>query len=191
MRSRDQEDTREPRTGQRSSAGKTIHIQLSLSRAPRAFRDQQNLWKDELSRIYRLLERQVDVIEQLRSPDSSDRRTRLSSTDSPHLSIAMFGPSGSGKSSLLRTLQDDIEREGAGVGATKLRQKVVSLPVMDPTTWRHSDQFLYAFLASALVGGRILTYSDAHYGAYYRILAPGRGADMGDGWETRRRRGKN
>jgi allantoicase len=44
-------------------------------------------------------------------------------------------------------------------------------------------------LASALVGGRVLTYSDAHYGAYYRILAPGRGRDMGDGWETRRRRG--
>jgi allantoicase len=35
----------------------------------------------------------------------------------------------------------------------------------------------------------VLTYSDAHYGAYYRILAPGRGQDMGDGWETRRRRG--
>jgi len=44
-------------------------------------------------------------------------------------------------------------------------------------------------LASALHGGRVLTYSDAHYGAYYRILAPGRGQDMGDGWETRRRRG--
>ncbi|MEX0860543.1 MAG: allantoicase [Cucumibacter sp.] len=44
-------------------------------------------------------------------------------------------------------------------------------------------------LASALHGGRVLAYSDAHYGAHYRILAPGRGADMGDGWETRRRRG--
>jgi allantoicase len=44
-------------------------------------------------------------------------------------------------------------------------------------------------LASALNGGRVLAYSDAHYGAFYRILAPGRGSDMGDGWETRRRRG--
>lgn len=44
-------------------------------------------------------------------------------------------------------------------------------------------------LASALNGGRVLAFSDAHYGAWYRILAPGRGIDMGDGWETRRRRG--
>ncbi|HUV32774.1 MAG TPA: allantoicase, partial [Devosiaceae bacterium] len=44
-------------------------------------------------------------------------------------------------------------------------------------------------LASALHGGRALAFSDAHYGAYYRILAPGSGAHMGDGWETRRRRG--
>ena len=43
-------------------------------------------------------------------------------------------------------------------------------------------------LASALNGGRILAFSDAHYGAYHRLLAPGRGLDMGDGWETRRRR---
>lgn len=43
-------------------------------------------------------------------------------------------------------------------------------------------------LASALNGGRILAFSDAHYGSYHRLLAPGRGLDMGDGWETRRRR---
>ena len=42
-------------------------------------------------------------------------------------------------------------------------------------------------LASALNGGRILAFSDAHYGSF-RMLAPGRGLDMGDGWETRRRR---
>lgn len=44
-------------------------------------------------------------------------------------------------------------------------------------------------LASSLRGGRVLAFSDAHYGAYHRILAPGHGKDMGDGWETRRRRG--
>jgi len=43
-------------------------------------------------------------------------------------------------------------------------------------------------LAAALNGGRILGLSDAHYGDFNRLLAPGRGADMGDGWETRRRR---
>ncbi len=43
-------------------------------------------------------------------------------------------------------------------------------------------------LGAALNGGRILAYSDAHYGAYDRMLAPGRAHNMGDGWETRRRR---
>lgn len=43
-------------------------------------------------------------------------------------------------------------------------------------------------LASGLNGGRVVAYSDAHYGAFHRLLAPGRGKDMGDGWETRRRR---
>jgi allantoicase len=43
-------------------------------------------------------------------------------------------------------------------------------------------------LASGLNGGRVIAYSDAHYGAFHRLLAPGRGHDMGDGWETRRRR---
>ncbi|NSX54327.1 allantoicase [Parasulfitobacter algicola] len=43
-------------------------------------------------------------------------------------------------------------------------------------------------LAASLNGGRILAFSDAHYGDYTRLLAPGRGVNMGDGWETRRRR---
>lgn len=42
---------------------------------------------------------------------------------------------------------------------------------------------------SALVnGGRITAYSDAHYGNVEAVLTAGRGADMGDGWETKRRR---
>jgi allantoicase len=43
-------------------------------------------------------------------------------------------------------------------------------------------------LAASLNGGRMLAFSDAHYGDYTRLLAPGRGVNMGDGWETRRRR---
>jgi allantoicase len=43
-------------------------------------------------------------------------------------------------------------------------------------------------LAASLNGGRIIAYSDAHFGTYQRLLAPGRGLNMGDGWETRRRR---
>jgi len=38
-------------------------------------------------------------------------------------------------------------------------------------------------------GGCALAWSDSHYGAPNALLAPGGGVNMGDGWETRRRRG--
>lgn len=42
---------------------------------------------------------------------------------------------------------------------------------------------------SALVnGGRIVGYNNAHYGSPWALLSAGRGQNMGDGWETRRRR---
>lgn len=37
-------------------------------------------------------------------------------------------------------------------------------------------------------GGRAVVASDAHFGELANLIAPGRGSDMGDGWETRRRR---
>ena len=43
-------------------------------------------------------------------------------------------------------------------------------------------------LSAIANGGRIVGYNDAHYGTPWVILTPGRGTDMGDGWETRRRR---
>jgi allantoicase len=47
----------------------------------------------------------------------------------------------------------------------------------------------YVDLAAVEHGGRPLSCSDQHYGSVHNLLAPGRGADMGDGWETARRRG--
>lgn len=43
-------------------------------------------------------------------------------------------------------------------------------------------------LAALVNGGRGIAASDQHYGTPSQILAPGRGINMGDGWETRRRR---
>jgi len=37
-------------------------------------------------------------------------------------------------------------------------------------------------------GGRGIIANDEHYGRVANLTAPGRGVDMGDGWETRRRR---
>lgn len=43
-------------------------------------------------------------------------------------------------------------------------------------------------LAAALNGGRALACSDEHFGRMGNLLNPGRGVNMGDGWETARRR---
>ena len=44
-------------------------------------------------------------------------------------------------------------------------------------------------LAGIVNGGRILESSDDFFGVPLNLLLPGRGRNMGDGWETRRRRG--
>ncbi|MCJ7993645.1 allantoicase [Rhizobium cremeum] len=44
-------------------------------------------------------------------------------------------------------------------------------------------------LAYIFHGAKALAWSDAHYGHPDKILSPGRGVNMGDGWETKRRRG--
>jgi allantoicase len=44
-------------------------------------------------------------------------------------------------------------------------------------------------LAYIFHGAKALAWSDAHYGHPDKLLGPGRGLNMGDGWETKRRRG--
>jgi allantoicase len=44
-------------------------------------------------------------------------------------------------------------------------------------------------LASIKYGGLVLGASDMHFGARDNMIMPGRARNMGDGWETRRRRG--
>jgi allantoicase len=45
-------------------------------------------------------------------------------------------------------------------------------------------------LAAAQNGGVAISCSDQHFGTKDNLLLPGRGKDMGDGWETARSRGK-
>lgn len=45
-------------------------------------------------------------------------------------------------------------------------------------------------LAAAVNGGVAVSCSDQHFGTKDNLLLPGRGKDMGDGWETKRSRGK-
>ena len=65
------------------------------------------------------------------------------------------------------------------------RLRVHGIPHHD---WNAQDPEQLIDLASALHGGRALACSDQHYGHMSNILNPGRGINMGDGWETARRR---
>ena len=59
----------------------------------------------------------------------------------------------------------------------------------DPVpSWDESDRDAVVELSALKNGGRARAWNDAHYGNVWALLAEGRGANMGDGWETRRRR---
>lgn len=45
-------------------------------------------------------------------------------------------------------------------------------------------------LSATVMGGVIMGFSDQHFGRAGNLLLPGRGVDMGDGWETKRSRGR-
>lgn len=54
--------------------------------------------------------------------------------------------------------------------------------------WSRVDQSRDVDLAAALNGGLALATSDEHFGRKGNLLNPGRALNMGDGWETARRR---
>ena len=64
------------------------------------------------------------------------------------------------------------------------RLRVHGIPVSDPA----SETDGIHELSSILRGGRVLAFNDSHYGNPEVILYPDKGLNMGDGWETRRRR---
>ena len=66
------------------------------------------------------------------------------------------------------------------------RLRAYGTPLFD---WARVDDEERVDLVHAFHGGRSLAHSDAHYGHPERMLGPGRGVNMGDGWETARRRG--
>ncbi|MEM7612122.1 MAG: allantoicase [Pseudomonadota bacterium] len=54
--------------------------------------------------------------------------------------------------------------------------------------WSRFDPLVPIDLLSLQHGGRALACNDEHYGSMRNLNAPGRGVNMGDGWETARRR---
>ena len=68
-----------------------------------------------------------------------------------------------------------------GVARLRVHGKVVTDPAGLDKSARHD-------LAAVELGARAIACNDAHFGAVENLLNPGRGINMGDGWETRRRR---
>jgi allantoicase len=54
--------------------------------------------------------------------------------------------------------------------------------------WSRKEKDELVDLGALGNGGRAIACNDSHYGSPQNLLAPGRGVNMGDGWETRRRR---
>ena len=65
------------------------------------------------------------------------------------------------------------------------RLRIYGTPFCD---WENRNKSALYELSALKNAGRIITYNDAHYGSVWSLLAEGRGTNMGDGWETRRRR---
>lgn len=55
-------------------------------------------------------------------------------------------------------------------------------------TWSPKDASETVDLLAASNGGRPVFANDEHFGTLANLMAPGKGINMGDGWETRRRR---
>ncbi|WP_432473969.1 allantoicase [Amphritea sp. HPY] len=65
------------------------------------------------------------------------------------------------------------------------RLRVYGVPYRD---WSLQSESESVDLVAAINGGRAIACSDEHFGRMGNILNPGRGVNMGDGWETARRR---
>ncbi|TVY57236.1 Allantoicase [Lachnellula cervina] len=70
-------------------------------------------------------------------------------------------------------------------GIARFRLYGIAIPVFPADTEAIFD------LAAAQNGGVAVSCSDEHFGVISNLILPGRGKDMGDGWETSRSRGKD
>lgn len=68
------------------------------------------------------------------------------------------------------------------------RLRVYAEPKVDWHALAESPKADTVDLASTLNGAVALCCNDQHFGAISNLLSPGQGINMGDGWETRRRR---
>lgn len=130
-------------------------VHLERSRTARAFdlKGGESLWGEELGKIYRILARHIEALKEPGVDGSDSAKSSWKEDKRPILSIAVFGTHGSGKSSLLKTLVEDVNEgwftnvpEERGIP----RRCLYALPVIEPNMLAEDEHFLYTFLATAL-----------------------------------------
>ena len=67
---------------------------------------------------------------------------------------------------------------------------VARLRLLGDLTVNHIRNNKKIDLANVLNGAKIVACSDEHFGVAQNIISPGKSKNMGNGWETKRRRGK-
>lgn len=112
------------------------------------------------------------------SPDEKTKWTEILPASALSASAHHFFPIGAAEA--FTHLRLNIYPDG---GVARLR--VYGEPVAQ---WQGKDRAALYELSALKNGGRIIAYNDAHYGTVWTLLTEGRGVNMGDGWETRRRR---
>lgn len=68
------------------------------------------------------------------------------------------------------------------------RLRVYGEIVLDNMSINHPNSNAEIDLVSALNGGQAIAWNDAHFGQASNLLLPNKAPNMGEGWETRRRR---
>ncbi len=135
-------------------------IDIHRSRRSRSFRVTERLWQDDFKRLIGLISQHV---ENLKNHYEDSDRSDLDSA--PNLSLAIFSPPGSGKSSFLKTLVEETRKNR---GQDDSLKKVASLDILQPARFGEGDHLVYATIAAGL---------DAHHkkrgeGLDYEVLTP-------------------
>ena len=139
---------------------KIPNIFMSSSRRSRSFTGKERLWQDDLDRLLDMIQEHVQDLE-----NHADEARGQDLVSAPNLSLALFGPAGSGKSSFLKTL---VNEAGKKNNRDDRLQKVATLEILQPARFGEGDHLLYATIAAGLNASREKRGEDLDY----EVLTP-------------------
>ncbi len=138
-------------------------IVLDRSRRSRAFGDDERLWKDDLKRLVDMIKTHVDSLDS----KVSEKKDEITD-EKPTLAIAIFSPAGSGKSSLLKTLVYEAQKEFKN--KQENLKNVSSLDILQPARFGDNGQLVYAMVAAGLKAHKEKRGEDLDYDVLTPLL---------------------